>query len=147
MRTVTTWLAVLALLATGGCAATLSDPTGKHNALEWAQREYTQRVRWGDVQKASEYIEEEKREEFVASAETFEDIRITDFEIGAITYSGEDDDTAEVTVTYRAYSLATLIETPIKEQQKWHRTEGLSNDWWVYSELSKQLARLTPKAP
>ena len=145
MRSVWTWLAVLALLATGGCASSLSDPTGKHNALEWAQREYTQRVRWGDVEKAGEYIEENRREAFIAAAETFEGIRITDYDIGTINYTDDDDSTAEVTVTYRAYSLRTLIETSVKEQQKWHRTDGLENNWWVYSELPDQLARLTPK--
>jgi hypothetical protein len=146
MKIVSTWLAILALLATGGCASSLADPTGKHNALEWAQREYTQRVRWGDVTKASEYIEENRREEFVASGETFEDIRITDYEIGSINYTDENDDNAEVTVTYRAYSISTLIETSVKEQQKWNRTDGLENNWWVYSELPEKLARLAPRA-
>ena len=147
MKCAWTWLAVVALLATGGCAATLSDPTGTHNALEWAQREYTQRVRWGDVAKASEYVEEERCEGFLGAAETFESIRITDYEIGPISYSGDGDDAAEVTVTYRAYSLSTLIESRVKEQQKWHRSDGLGNDWWVRSEITKQLARLTPKTP
>jgi len=138
---------VVALLASVGCAATLSDPTGKHNALEWAQREYTQRVRWGDVNKASEYVDAARRDEFVAAAPIFDRIRITDYEIGPISYTGEGDDAAEVTVTYRAYSLATLVEMPIREEQKWRRSDGLGNDWWVESEISKQLAALTPATP
>jgi hypothetical protein len=40
-----------------------------------------------------------------------------------------------------------LIETSVKEKQKWNRTDGLENNWWVYSELPEQLARLAPKAP
>jgi len=147
MRSAWIWLVVVALLGVGGCASSLSDPTGKHNALEWAQLEYTQRVRWGDVTKASEYIQEDRRDAFAAAAETFENIRITDYEIGSINYLDEDDSSAEVTVTYRAYSLKTLIETSIKEEQKWNRTDGLENNWWVSSELPEQLARLVPNSP
>ena len=116
---------------------------GRQNALEQAQRDYTQRIRWGELKRASHYVDPEMRDEFLAQREIFESLRVTDFEIGEIEF-GESEDFAEVVVTYRAYSLATLIERPIKEKQEWHREPGLSNTWLVTSELPSQLAGFAP---
>jgi hypothetical protein len=131
------------ILVTGGCAATLSDPMGKQNALQLAQREYTQRIRWGELERASLYVDPELRDAFLAQQEVFDSLRVTDYEIGEIEF-GEDRNSAEVTVTYRAYSLATLIERPIREKQTWHRADGLANTWTLETELPEQLAAFAP---
>lgn len=134
---------LLAALA-AGCAATFSDPMGKQNALQLAQREYTQRIRWGELERASRYLDPELREAFLAQQEVFDSLRVTDYEIGEIEF-GADADTAEVTVTYRAYSLATLIERPIREKQEWRREEGLANTWLLEkTELPEKLAAFAP---
>ena len=73
-------LAVLTLLAGMGCASTLADPTGRQTALENAQRRYTQLVRWGEIKRASVYVEPDLREEFLSYEPFFEQIRFTDTE-------------------------------------------------------------------
>ena len=126
-------LGVLPILAAGlGCAA-LADPMGRGNALEAAQLRYTQQMRWGNLDAASEFVDPALREEFLSHAPAFEGIRITDYEIGHIDY-GEDRDSATVRVTYRAYSLASLQEQRIEERQHWVRPGG--NTWFVEPELA-----------
>lgn len=136
-------LTLLVVIASAGCAATFTDPTGKQTALELAQREYTQRIRWGELERASHYVDPGMRDDFLAQQELFESLRVTDFEIGEIEFFDEEN-AAEVTVTYRAYSLATLIEKPIREKQEWHREDGLSNTWLVKTELPAVLQTLAP---
>jgi len=134
VRTGSLALAV-ALLATG-CGATLGDPMGRQNALEDTQRRYTQLVRWGEIEKASEFVDPALRQDFLVHGPQLETLRITDFEIGTIERSGDE---ASVTVTYRAYSIASASEKPIREKQLWYRETGLDNVWRVRSELPEQL--------
>lgn len=125
-------LGILACLATGlGC---LGDPMGRALALEDAQLRYTQHVRWGNLDAASEFVDPELRGEFLRQAPAFEAIRITEYEIGRIEY-GEDRASATVHVTYRAYSLASLEERRFEERQSWVRP-GTGNTWWVRPRLA-----------
>ena len=127
-------LALLASLGAGlGCAA-LADPLGRGSALEDAQLRYTQQVRWGNLDAASEFVDPALREEFLSQAPAFEAVRITDYEIGRIDW-GEHRDSATVRVTYRAYSLASLQEKRIDEEQHWVRP-GSGNTWFVKPELA-----------
>jgi hypothetical protein len=132
--------AVAAWLLCAGCGSTLADPLGRENSLEEAQRRYTQLVRWGDIEKASAYVDPELHEAFLAHGPQLELLRFTDFEVGSIEYG--DDDSATVTVTYRAYSETTFVERSIREEQQWHREGGLANTWRVRSELPALLAGL-----
>jgi hypothetical protein len=126
-------LGVLAALLAGlGCAA-FGDPMGRASALEDAQLHYTQHVRWGNLDAASEFVDPALREAFLSQAPAFEAVRITDFEIGRIDY-GDDRDSATVRVTYRAYSLASLEEQRIEERQHWVRPGG--NTWFVRPQLA-----------
>jgi hypothetical protein len=126
-------LGVLAAVLAGlGCAA-LGDPMGRASALEDAQLHYTQHVRWGNLDAASEFVDPALRDEFLSQAPAFEAVRITDYEIGRIDY-GDDRDSATVRVTYRAYSLASLQEQRIEERQHWVRPGG--NTWFVKPELA-----------
>lgn len=139
------WLVALALLASAGCLAELSDPMGRQAALKKAQLHYTQLVRWGDLERARAYVHPEVLDAFDRHAAAFEGLRITDYEIGEIQY-GDAPATASVTVTYRGYSDATLVEKPIRERQQWER-EGLSNTWRVRPELDEIVGALTPSGP
>ncbi len=124
---------LLPLLGAGlGCTA-FGDPLGRERALAEAQLRYTQQVRWGNLDAASEFVEPALREEFLGQQPAFETIRITEFEIGRIDY-GEDRESATVRVTYRAYSLASLQEQRIEERQRWVRPGG--NTWFVRPELA-----------
>jgi len=130
------WRALAAtagLLAGLGCVG-FHDPMGREEALTNAQRHYTQNVRWGNLDAASAYVDPEVRDDFLGRARAFEAIRITEYDIGRIDY-GEDRRSAQVHVTYHAYSLASVEERRIEEEQHWSRP-GSGNTWLVRPELA-----------
>jgi hypothetical protein len=106
---------------------------GRERALEGAQLRYTQHVRWGEFDAASEFVDPAVRADFLAQAPSLEGIRITEYDIGRIRYEGNRD-SATVHVIYHAYSLATAQERRIEEQQHWVRP-GKDNTWWVQPEI------------
>ncbi len=130
------WLVAAALCATAGCASSPADPMGRQNSLEQSQRRYTQLVRWGELERASVFVESELRDGFLAYADDLASIRITDFESGTPDY-GEGEATATVKVTYHAYSTHTFLERKIHEKQEWFRDAGLSNTWTVRPQLDE----------
>ena len=132
-------LAALTLLAGMGCASTFADPTGRLTALENAQRRYTQLVRWGEIKRASAYVELELREEFISYEPFFEQIRFTDSEAEEVNLDPSKD-TASVEVTYRVYSLVTFQEKQILATQQWTRHGGLQNNWLVRPEIEEIIA-------
>jgi len=119
-----------------GCASTFADPTGRKSALENAQRRYTQLVRWGEIKRASVYVEPDLREEFLAYEPFFEQIRFTDTDTEEVDLDPSQD-TASIEVTYRAYSLATFQEKRIVETQEWTRYGGMRNNWLVRPEIEE----------
>ena len=52
---------LLAFGATSGCAFDPSDPLSHRHALHWAQKRYSQSLRWGEIERASEYVDPEQR--------------------------------------------------------------------------------------
>jgi len=137
--------ALLALLAVGvgGCISP-TDPMGRQDALENSQRDYTKLVRWGDMERAAEFVDPALREAFLSYTEEFAAIRITDFDIGPIHY--EADGSARVSVTYHGYSVGTFLDRPIREDQEWYR-EGRGNAWWVRPEIEGIVGALGAAAP
>ena len=131
-------VALLAAFAITGCAA-LSDPLGRQEALELAQKQYTEAIRWGYLERARAFIDPEERDAFELLTPIFEEIRITDFEIGQIE---RDEDEANVTVTYRGYGRAYQVEKPFREHQQWSRVEGLASQWHVQTDLDEGIRTL-----
>jgi len=129
-------------LALGGCISP-TDPLGREEALEIAQKKYTELIRWGDVERAVSYVEEDMREDFLELAGSMKDLRITDFDIGEIEFTK---DKATVTVTYHGYSEAVYVEHSAREVQEWERKEGLDNQWCVRPELDVVVAKLQGRA-
>jgi hypothetical protein len=125
---------VLALFAVllAGPAGCVTDPLGRHTAFNDTQRQYTQALRWGEIEKASSFVDPALREQFLAHAPAFQALRITDFAIGEVDYR---DDSATVTVTYDGYSLDSFVERKIREEQAWYREDG-SNRWRVRSDVA-----------
>jgi hypothetical protein len=134
------WLVFIALacIAALGCASTFSDPTGRWTSLEQAQRRYTQLVRWGEIKRASAFVEPELREEFLSYAPYFDQIRITDVDAEEVNLDTED--SAAVDVTYHAYSFASFEEKRILETQEWTRSDGVQNTWLVRPQLGEIVA-------
>jgi hypothetical protein len=127
------WLVLSALLLAGptGCITWVTDPMGRHAAFDDTQRQYTNSLRWGELEKASAFVDPALREAFLAQQPVFETMRITDFTIGEIEYQ---DDSAQVTVTYQGYSLESFVERKIREDQRWYREAG-TNRWLVRSDV------------
>lgn len=139
------WLAAtlaVGLLTLPGCLATLVDPMGRQNSLEEAQRRYTALVRWGEIERAAQWVVEDEQETFLSLAPSFERIRMTDAAHGPLVF--EDGDSATVTVTYRAYSLDTLVEKTFVERQEWSRAPGMGNEWRVRSQIDGIFAAVMP---
>jgi len=132
-------VAVLLLLAGMGCASSFADPSGRLTSLEEAQRRYTQLVRWGEITRASAFVEFDLREEFLSYKPFFEQVRITDVDTADVNLDPSQD-TAAVDVTYHAYSFRTFEEKRIFETQKWTRYDGLYNNWLVRPEIQEIVA-------
>ena len=105
-----------------------------------AQREYTKNLRWSDIEAAARFVHPEMREQFLSYEQEFDGIRVTDFEVGEITF-GEGERTATVRVTYYAYSMASMLEREIKETQDWERL-GRDNSWVVRPKLEGIVERV-----
>jgi hypothetical protein len=134
----------MALLFGMGCASTLTDPTGRFNSLEEAQRRYTKLVRWGELKRASLYVEPELRDEFLTYAPVFDKIRITDTETDEVRLDpGES--SASIEVIYHGYSYTNLVERRIFETQQWTRHDGMKNVWLVKPEIDQVAAAFVGK--
>jgi hypothetical protein len=120
----------MVILAAIGCASTLSNPSGKKNSLEDSQRRYTELVRWGEIERASAFVDPELQDAFLDHSAAIQQIRFTDFESGPPRYENGND-SATVNVIYHAYSLSTLVEKQIRETQEWYREGGPANQWRV----------------
>ena len=77
--------------------------------------------------------------EFLALADAFETVRITDYDIGEVDLDEETLAQAEVDVTYRGYVLPQYLEKRVREHQVWYRDEESGNEWRVRPELAAML--------
>ena len=132
-KTMTTALAMV-ILAAIGCLGTFSNPSGKKNSLEDSQRRYTELVRWGEIERASAFVDPELQDAFLDHTKAIQKIRFTDFESGPPRFK-DGNNSASVTVVYHAYSLSTLVEKQIRETQEWYRESGPANEWRVRPDI------------
>lgn len=143
-RTFLLTLLLVAAFSSTGCISVFvemfTDPMGRRASLKLAQREYTKFVRWGDIEAAAGFVHPELREGYLGYERELEGIRVTDFDVGEITY-GEELKSAEVRVTYHAYYVKRLTEVEIKETQQWERL-GKGNDWVVRPEMDGIIDRV-----
>jgi hypothetical protein len=129
---------VICLLGATSCVS-WSDPWERGRALELAQKSYTDAIRWGDIDGAARFVEPELRAGFLAYAEAFETIRITDYEIGEIDLDTENFESAVVDVTYRGYVMPQYVEHRVRDRQIWVRDPDAGNDWHIRPEIASLL--------
>ena len=134
MRLAITGTLLLTLFVTSGCASSFADPSGKHRTFEFAQRRYTELVRWGELERASSFVAPDRREKFLENASLMRDVRVSDYESGTPIFS-DNDNSVTVTVVYTAYSERTFVEKEMREVQKWYREDGIRNAWRVRPDL------------
>ncbi len=108
-------LALLALL--GGCAIDLNDPYQARDRLKDTQREFTQYLRWGVIEKAAQFVVPEQRAEFETLAPNLTDLRLTDYE--TLSVETIDENHAKILVRFRGYSMSSPIERTIDIEQDW----------------------------
>jgi hypothetical protein len=121
--------ALLALSALG--CATLSDPFDSQGEFRDTQQRFTQYVRWGNFARASEYVHPDQRQEFMALAPEFSEIRFTDYEIRDVRIGSRARD-ATADVRYTGYHLSGMIERHVDVRQEWHRE---ADGWRVQMDL------------
>ncbi len=136
-------LVALVFITNAGCINMLADPLGRRSALKEVQLKYTQAIRWGNIEKASEFVDPDLRGEFLGLLDAFEKIRVTDYDIGSIQY--ESSDLANVTVTYHAYAVGTYLDRSMREKQVWRRV-GIGTQWWVEPQLERVVGALNVSA-
>ena len=131
------WVAMIAF----GCAACVSpsDPWERGEALKQTQKRYTEALRWGDLEKAARYVDPEMRSDFLALADAFENVRITDYDIGEVDLDTDTLAKAEVDVTYRGYALPQYVERRFKDHQVWYRDDSSGSEWRVRPQLAALL--------
>lgn len=130
-----TALALLALLALAASAcATLKDPLNHEDAFREEQRHFTQYVRWGNFQGASEFVVDEQMDEFLALAPELTDVRFTDYEILRFDMN-PDLRHAVVDVVYTGYRLSSPIARTMRLHQEWERSDATHDKWRVHLEM------------
>lgn len=131
---------LLLVLATGlvlsslGCAFgefRFGDPFDREYTLEEAQHRYTTLVRFGDFERAGEFVNEEERQIFMKSMKALDQARFTDYDSETIELDREKA-MATILVTYTIYTPSMPYEIEVAETQVWSR-DGLSNNWRVHS--------------
>ncbi len=133
-----------ALVAVGtACVFDPTDPLGRYDSLKRSHRRYTQLVRWGQIEKAIQFVEPEQRDEFLAVAEAFGDVRVTDYEVRDFELD-EGSRSATIRVTYSAYLPWSPVEKQFHEIQRWNRKSG--SVWRVRPELATFRAMLGERA-
>lgn len=134
-------IAVLLVAMNGslGCAfgeIYWSDPLKREFSLSEIQKRYTALVRFGAFVRASQFVDPQIADEFVANFPSQGDLVFTDHEIDRIEFEDEDARTnATVRVTYSAYYTHSPVVFEIVETQRWYR-EGVTNNWRVRPEFA-----------
>lgn len=125
-------IALLSLL--GGCAIDLNDPYNDRARLRETQREFTQYMRWGLINKAAQFVIADQRAKFETLAPGMTDLRLTDYE--TLSVESIDENHASVLVRFRGYSLSSPIERTIEIQQDWSFDEE-TRVWMVSLEVDR----------
>jgi len=120
------------VLSTTGCWTSFWHVSETDGTLEDSMLTYSKLVRWGELERASLFVDESVRPEFIAISDRLGYLRFTDFDLGPVDRS--EDGSARVTAVYRVYDVRTLVERTIVEEQQWD-SEG-HNDWKVRPDLS-----------
>jgi hypothetical protein len=134
MRTPTA-IALVALLGVSGCLSAITDPLDRRGEFEETQTKFTQYVRWGKFQEASEFLAPELRDEFMALAPEFSTVRFSDYEITDVDIQ-DGIKSASVQVRYTGYRLDMPVEKSVALTEEWTRDEE-TGVWTVKLDIEK----------
>ncbi|MBW2242977.1 MAG: hypothetical protein JRH01_13415 [Deltaproteobacteria bacterium] len=123
-------VALLGML--GGCAIDLKDPYNDRARLRETQKEFTQYMRWGLIDKAAQFVVDEQRAEFETLAPSLTELRLTDHE--TLSVESIDENHARVLVRFQGYTMSSPIERTINIKQDWTFDET-TRVWMVSLEV------------
>ena len=115
-----------------GCAFgefRLNDPFDREWSLEQAQHRYTTLVRFGDFDRARNFVAEDERDQFMVRMKALDEARFTEYDSAPIELD-EKMESATIKVTYTVYTPAIPYEFEVTETQVWSR-DGMTNNWRV----------------
>jgi hypothetical protein len=130
-----TGILLVVLFGASGCLSTITDPMDRRGQFKDTQTKFTQCIRWGKSQEASEFIDPELREEFMSYAPEFSDLRFSDYEITRVDI-GEGLQSASVDVRYTGYRLSMPFERSVDLTEEWTRDES-TGVWTVKLDIEK----------
>jgi hypothetical protein len=141
--------------ALGGCSLlrtfaspvlhSVVDPIDLATQFKLSQEKFTNHVRWGQFDEASEFVETELRNEYRLMVREFSEIRLTD----SITHSLEIDRlraSGTAVVEYSGYWLARPQPYQIEVVRHWRR-ETRSGRWYVSPEIDRIRDKLRSEGP
>ncbi len=110
--------ASLLLAALAGCAT----GDGMHNKLQDASSGYNRYVRWGDLDRAAEYLPVEARGEFMTRHEELkDDLVIVEYEITRLTLNKEKGTaTSRAHIQWHTDRRLIVEETQVEQLWQWH---------------------------
>jgi hypothetical protein len=130
-----TGILLVVLFGISGCLSLITDPLDRRGAFKVTQTTFTQYVRWGRFEEASEFVDPELREEFMSCAPEFSDLRFSDYEITRVDI-GEGLQSASVEVRYTGYLLNMPFERSVDLTEEWTRDES-TGVWTVKLDIKK----------
>ncbi len=112
-------VASLLLAALAGCAT----GDGMHSKLQDATMGYNRYVRWGDLDRAAEYLPSEARSEFMTRHEALaNDLVIVEYEITRLTLDkGRGTATSRATISWHTDRRLVVEQTQVEQVWQWHR--------------------------
>ncbi|HME72233.1 MAG TPA: hypothetical protein VKM54_20560 [Myxococcota bacterium] len=138
--------AAFLLLTLASCASVRSwDLLDRRGDFEDKQRDYTQSIRWGEFDRARQFVAKDAIERWDASRPLLSDVRFSEY----ATKSNEFDIekmTATVRVTYNGYKVNSLVERTVEEKQEWFR-DPVTHQWQVRPDLTVLSAGITGTTP
>jgi hypothetical protein len=121
-------LALLGGLAAGGCLS-FDDPLNLEGSFLSHQRAFSADVRWGEWEKAAEYVEPGRRAEFEALVRELADFRVTDYEVRDVKLD-ETRTSATAIVEFLGYEATMPVERKLIVTQQW-RFDERDGRWYV----------------
>jgi hypothetical protein len=117
----------------------------RRGKFEDTQERFTQCIRWGNFEEASQYLDPGLRARFMAFSPELSDLRFSDYEITRVDI-GEELLTASVEVRFTGYRLSMPVERTVNLVEEWTRDEE-TGVWTVKLDIEKlhnSLVRGTP---
>ena len=109
------------------------DPLQKGDDFDQARKRFTRMIRWGQIDRASQYVLQEEREEFFEAAKVLRGVRFTDYEVLSVEVKDRLN-TATVHVMFRGYAISQPLEKSVSVKQEWQR---VGDSWRVSPQIAQ----------